>query len=150
MEHTSDLVYEGKHIHEHSYAQRAESGRELEISVPFEDDELFAKIDFYDSKKKIVHEIKKSDKAQKAHIWQLKFYLFVLKLLEVDANGILEYPKLRKTKEIQLSDEDIESLSVDFETIKEVVHSSSCPPLIRIPFCRSCSYHDFCWVAENE
>ena len=77
MEHTSDLVYEGKHIHEHSYAQRAVSGRELEISVPFEDDELFAKIDFYDSKKKIVHEIKKSDKAETAHIWQLKFYLFV-------------------------------------------------------------------------
>src|SRR5690606_34985931 len=114
--------------------------------VPFQTDELFAKIDFYDAKSRVVHEIKKSDKAENAHLWQLKFYLFVLKLLGVEAEGILEYPKQRKTTRHSLSSEDIEQLALDFEKIKEIVKSPDCPHLVRIPFCRSCSYHDFCWI----
>ena len=56
MEHTSDLVYEGKLIHETSYPQRSERYEELEIAG--------CKIDFYDANNKVVHEIKKSDKIE--------------------------------------------------------------------------------------
>jgi len=65
MEHTSDLVYEGKLIHETSYPQRSERYEELEIDG--------IKIDFYDARNKVIHEIKKSDKIEEAHEWQLKY-----------------------------------------------------------------------------
>ena len=65
MEHTSDLVYEGKLIHEGTYPQRSERYEELEIEG--------CKIDFYDARNRVVHEIKKSDKIESAHEWQLKY-----------------------------------------------------------------------------
>ena len=54
MEHTSDLVYEGKLIHETTYQQRPERYQELELDG--------IKIDFYDAKNRVVHEVKKSNK----------------------------------------------------------------------------------------
>ena len=54
MEHTSDLVYEGKLLHEETYPQRPERYEELEIEG--------CKIDFYDARNKIVHEIKNRTK----------------------------------------------------------------------------------------
>lgn len=53
MEHNSDLVFEGKLIHENTYTYRSERFKEIELSG--------IKIDFYDPKNKIIHEIKKSD-----------------------------------------------------------------------------------------
>ena len=60
MEHTSDIVSEGKLIGEESYPQRAEKNQEVELSATFEGIELSAKIDFFDSKLGVVHETKKS------------------------------------------------------------------------------------------
>ncbi len=51
MEQPSDIVYEGKLIHETSYMQRSEKYTEVEIDG--------IKIDFYDAKNKVVHEVKK-------------------------------------------------------------------------------------------
>jgi CRISPR-associated exonuclease Cas4 len=82
MEHTSDLVYEGKMIGEKTYPQRAEKYRELEIDG--------VKIDFYDAKNKVVHEIKKSSSYSEAHVAQVKYYLYILKRNGVEgATGIL-------------------------------------------------------------
>ena len=90
MEHTSDLVYEGKLIHEESYPQRSVRYEELAIDG--------IKIDFYDARNKIVHEVKKSNKIAPAHRLQLLYYLYVLEQNGIlGATGILEYPKLRKT-----------------------------------------------------
>ena len=90
MESTSDLVSLGKLIHETTYPQRSERFKEVEIKG--------IKIDFYDQKNKIIHEIKKSDKRQEAHIWQLKYYIYVLEQEGIEkVSGVLEYPKLRKT-----------------------------------------------------
>ena len=54
MEHTSDLVYDGKLIHENSYPQRSSKYEEIEIDG--------IKVDYYDALHKTIHEIKKSDK----------------------------------------------------------------------------------------
>lgn len=59
FEHTSDLVFEGKLIHEDSYPQRSEKYEEIELDG--------IKVDYYDAKSKVVHEIKKSNKVEKAH-----------------------------------------------------------------------------------
>lgn len=62
FEHTSDLVLEGKLIHEDSYPQRSERYEEIELDG--------IKVDYYDAKSKVIHEIKKSNKVEKAHEWQ--------------------------------------------------------------------------------
>ena len=54
MEHTSELVVEGKLIHEDSYPQRSGKYEEIEIDG--------IKVDFYDARSKVIHEIKKTDK----------------------------------------------------------------------------------------
>jgi CRISPR-associated exonuclease Cas4 len=46
MEHTSDMVAEGKLIHETSYPQRAEKYSEIDIGG--------SRIDFYDAKNKVI------------------------------------------------------------------------------------------------
>jgi CRISPR-associated exonuclease Cas4 len=51
MEHTSERVAEGKLIGQTSYPQRAEKYTEIEIGG--------SKIDFYDAKNKVIHEVKK-------------------------------------------------------------------------------------------
>jgi len=67
MEHTSDMVYEGKTIEDNSYTKRSDRYREISIEhrhildTLSETVTLTAKIDYYDPKQGVVHEIKKSE-----------------------------------------------------------------------------------------
>ncbi len=143
MEHTSDLVYAGKLIHEESYPQRSERYEEIEIDG--------IKVDYYDAKRKVIHEIKKSDKVEKAHEWQLKYYLYVFERNGIEnVSGILEYPKLRKTSEIILSDVDREMIREMESEIEEIINAEVCPPLEKKGICRNCSYFDFCYSGEED
>ena len=149
MEHTSDLVYDGKLIHESTYPQRAERYEEVLVSADYNGMRLNGKIDFFDSLKQCVHEIKRSDKVDEAHTRQLKFYLWLLELNGIkNTYGILEYPKLRKTEEIFLSDADRASLVRIVAEIKELVTRQTCPPTINARICKSCSHYEFCYVEE--
>ncbi|GBU08793.1 CRISPR-associated protein Cas4 [Bacteroidales bacterium] len=141
MEHTSEAVAEGKLIHETVYPQRAERYEELEIDG--------CKIDFYDARNKLVHEIKKSNKVETAHEWQVKYYILILERNGIlGATGILEYPTLRETKEVFLTDEDRVRLVEIENDIKTIVESEVCPPVINNKICKKCSYYDFCYVTE--
>ncbi len=143
MEHNSDLVYTGKLIHEESYPQRSEKYEEIEIDG--------IKVDYYDAKRKIIHEIKKSDKVERAHEWQLKYYLHVFERNGIEGvTGLLEYPKLRKTTEVLLSDVDRETITEMEMKIKEIIVSDICPSLEKKGICRNCSYYDFCYSGEEE
>lgn len=149
MEHTSDTVYDGKLLHETSYPQRAEKYNEIEISGSFEGIDLLGKIDFYDAKNKIIHETKRSDKVEEAHEWQVKFYLWLLELNGIEgATAILEYPKLRKTESVLLSETDREFLKETVKKITDLVDSEACPPKINAKICKSCSYYDLCYINE--
>jgi len=141
MEHTSDLVEEGKLIHENSYPQRSEKYQEVQIGSIV--------VDYYDAKNKIIHEIKKSDKVDIAHEWQLKYYLYIFMKAGIDGvTGILEYPKLRKTDEILLSTRDIEEIiQIEIE-IKKIIQSEVAPDIINNKICKKCAYYDFCYVQE--
>ena len=150
MEHTSDTVYDGKLLHETSYPQRAERHEEMLISADYEDVTLIGQIDYFDARTNTVHETKRSDKVEEAHTRQLKFYLWLLELNGVeDATGLLEYPKLRKTDEVFLTEEDREKLKKSVSQIKTLLESDTCPPVINAKICRSCSYFDFCYAGEN-
>ncbi|MFW6227586.1 MAG: CRISPR-associated protein Cas4 [Bacteroidota bacterium] len=142
MEHTSDLVLEGKLIHETSYPQR--SGRYQEIELEG------IKVDYFDARNKVIHEIKKSDKLEEAHQWQLKYYIYVMENNGIEGvHGILEYPALRKTEQIYLSSLDKQQIEDFLYDIREIMDSDLCPGKVRIPACKNCSYHDFCWVEEE-
>ena len=68
MEHTSDLVAEGTLIHEHSYPQRSAKYEEISLEG--------IRVDYYDPKEKVIHEVKKSMKMEEADEWQLKYYIY--------------------------------------------------------------------------
>jgi len=138
MEHTSDLVYAGKLIHEESYPQRSEKYEEIEMDG--------IKVDYYDAKNKVIHEIKKSDKVEKAHEWQLKYYIYVFEHNGIEGvKGILEYPVLRKKDEIVLSEVDRDKLKEMEKEITNIIENETCPPLEKKKLCKNCSYFDFCY-----
>lgn len=140
MEHTSDLVYEGKIIHESSYAQRAERYKELEIGG--------IKVDYYDSKNRIIHEIKKSRKEHESHLWQLKYYIYVLEQAGVKGvSGIIEYPKEHKTEEVLLSEPDRVRIEEIQQEIPKLIEGY-CPEVIQKNKCKKCAYYDFCYSNE--
>ena len=142
MEATSDLVYEGKLLHETSYPHRAEKYQEIELDG--------VKIDYYDPRNKVIHEIKKSDKHEEAHEWQVKYYLYVLEQNGVEgATGLLEYPKLHKINEVLLTTPDREAIREMITDIGKIVHQELCPERIQKSQCKNCSYFDFCWSGEE-
>lgn len=127
MEHTSDLVFEGKLIHEDSYPQRSGKYEEIEMDG--------IKVDFYDPKRKVIHEIKKSNKVEVAHEWQLKYYIYVFERNGIEnVTGVLEYPTLRKTQELILSDVDREHIKKMETEILRIISDSDCPPLQKRAF----------------
>lgn len=142
MESTSDLVYEGKLLHEISYSRRSEKYREIELDG--------IKIDYYDPENKVVHEIKKSDKHEEAHEWQVKYYLFVLEKNGVEgATGLLEYPKLHRTSEVLLTNQDSEAIKEMIVDIEKTIRLKHCPDKLPKSRCKNCSYLDFCWSGEE-
>lgn len=149
MEHTSDTVYDGKLLHETSYPQRAEKNQEVSLSAEYGNVQLTGKIDFYDANNKIIHETKRSDKVEEAHEWQVKFYIWLLELNGIDgATGKIEYPRLRKTQEIELLNDDRDFLKKSLQEIEKIVQSETCPPKINATICKSCSYYELCYVNE--
>lgn len=143
FEHTSDLVFEGKLIHEDSYPQRSSKYEEIELDG--------IKVDFYDPKRKVIHEIKKSNKVEAAHKWQLKYYIYVFERNGIEGvTGVLEYPTLRKTQEVMLSDVDRERIKEMEVDIQQIISDDNCPTLQKKGICRNCSYFDFCYSGEED
>lgn len=141
MEHTSDAVKEGKLIHETSYTQRAEKYTEIEIGG--------SKIDFYNPKNKVIHEVKKSDSIEDAHEWQVKYYIWLLQKNGVEnATGLIEYPKLKHTSKVEVSVADVTRLEHVAKHIEEISSGDECPPRINSKICKKCAYYDFCYVGE--
>lgn len=143
FEQTSDIVYDGKLIHEDSYSMRSSKYEEIEIDG--------IKVDYYDTKNKVIHEIKRSNKIEQAHEWQLKYYMYVFEQHGVtDVKGVLEYPTLRKTQSVVLSDVDRDRIKEIIADIDKIISSEECPPLQKKGICKSCSYYEFCFTKEVE
>lgn len=138
MEHTSDTVTEGKLIGEHTYLEQAERYTELQLDG--------IKIDYYDARNKVVHEVKKSDKMEKAHESQVKYYLYKLLLNGIEgATGIIEYPKLRHTAQVILTEDDIVAIRQWEQDIESLIACETMPAVIDKPVCKRCSYYEFCY-----
>jgi len=137
FETESDLVALGKLLSETSYERQK---KEIRI------DETIS-IDWIDFRNKVIHEVKKSDTLEEAHIWQVKYYLYFLE--SKGATGFraeINYPKFHKRELIELSNLDREKLKEASKEIEEIIASNKSPEKVRIPACRNCSYFEFCWV----
>ena len=142
MEHSSDIVAEGRLIGENSYTDRSSKFTEIEIDG--------VKIDFYDAKNKVVHEVKKSNSVEQAHIAQVKYYIYKLDQKGVrGVKGIIEYPKLKQRQDVTLTDQDKEVIPAWEKEVQEITSRDVCPDVIHARICKSCSYFDFCYTGEE-
>ncbi len=141
LEHSSDLVAEGRVIHETTYQQRP--GRYRELQLPG------IKLDHYDPQAGVVHEVKKSPKRAEAHVAQVKYYLWTLEQHGLPAShGILEYPQQRQREEVWLSDLDRAEIPRWVAEIEGIL-AGGCPERLAQRMCKNCSYYDFCWSGEG-
>ena len=134
MEHTSDNVFMGKLIDEHSYPR---TKKEILIDG-------VVKIDFMDDG--VVHEVKKSNRMEEAHVGQLLYYIYCLRQKGVDIRkGIINYPKQRRTTEIELTEEKEAEIRRMMDQVLEVRNMETSPEVLNAKICKKCGYEDFCY-----
>lgn len=102
-------------------------------------------IDFIRAKK-ILHEVKKSDKIEEASIWQVKYYLYYLKKRDVFLSGQLDYPLLKETKKIELEADDEKYIEEILDKIQEIVKQEKPPQNNMKKICKKCAYYDLCSI----
>lgn len=136
LEENNSNVILGKLLEENSYTRD-----EKKINI-----DGVINIDFIRSKK-ILHEIKKSNSIEPASILQVQYYLYYLeKKGLVGLKGVLDYPLLKQTVEVNLSDSDRENLENIVIGIKEILGKESPPILEKKNICKKCAYFDLCFV----
>ena len=64
--------------------------------------------------------------------------------------GILEYPELRMTSEVVLTDVDRENITLIRQDICNIIEQDLCPPIVKNGLCKNCSYFEFCYSNEME
>ena len=136
MEHTSDTVALGKLLHQGSYKRE----KELKLGR--------ISLDFVKKRGIIViHEVKKSRKLEKAHIYQLLYYLYYLKQKGIEAVGEINYPLLRKKEKIELKDEHEREIKEILSEIASIIRMKKPPKPKKKKYCIKCSYFELCWVS---
>jgi CRISPR-associated exonuclease Cas4 len=136
MEQTSDNVLLGKLIDEHSYTR--EKRKEMLIDG-------LIKIDFMDDE--AVHEVKKSNRMEEAHIGQVLYYIYCLRQKGVDIRkGIINYPKQRQTTEVELTPEKEIEIKDTVVKVKGIESMALPPQVLNSKICKKCGYEDFCYA----
>lgn len=139
MEQTSDLVATGKFIHENTYKKNK---KEVLIDSKIG-------IDFIKKGENIVlHEVKKSKKLERAHYFQLLYYIYYLKRVKgiENVSGEIDYPEQRETKAVELTEQAGKELEEIMQHIPKILALDSPPVPEKKKYCRKCSYFEFCQV----
>lgn len=155
MEQESDTVALGRLLDEHSY-DRSEKHLELEAEAP-DGTALVGKIDRANLREGVLHETKKSRSCEDAHLWQVRFYLWLLFRNNVTRSdgthgpslrfrGQLDYPLLRRTETVTLEPEHETELAQTVTAIRELA-TQDIPParLTKRSFCAKCAYEELCY-----
>ena len=134
MEQESDRVKLGKLVHEKSYERKKK-----EISI---DNKIV--LDWQADG--VIHEVKLTDSMEEAHEFQLLYYIFYLKQKGVEGlTGQIDYPKLRQTREIELTAEKESELKQALREMGKIVTLDKPPTAEYMKICRSCSFAELCW-----
>ena len=151
MEQESGRVALGRLAGQTSYERKK---KELMLTAEAPDGTpLVGKIDWADLDGGVLHETKLSRKAEEAHRWQLRFYLWLLKLNGATRaegrpfRGDLNYPKLRRTEAVELHPEHEERLEAIVAGLRRVAARGTPPPRIdRRSFCKKCAFEELCYA----
>lgn len=136
MEAENENVIIGKVLDEASYARE-----DKHINI----DDVIS-IDYIKSKK-ILHEVKKSRKIEEAGIMQIKYYLYYLKEKGVEGiTGKVDYPLLKQSVDIELTEDDEEYIKSVIVDLKEIVNKPLPPVLDKKNICKSCAYFELCYI----
>ncbi|MFN4246003.1 MAG: CRISPR-associated protein Cas4 [Brevinematia bacterium] len=134
MESNSERVLLGKLLGEVSYPR--EKRKEVLI------DNLI-NIDIVGNNEII--EIKYSNKLEHAHKMQILYYLYYLKRLGIEKKGFINYTKMRKRKEVELTPEDEKEIERALLRIREVLAMEKPPNIVKRPYCTKCAYFELCF-----
>ena len=150
MEQESETVALGRLLDEHSY-DRADKHIEINAEAP-DGTSLVGKIDRANLKNGVLHETKKSRSCEEAHLWQVRFYLWLLHLNGVnrtDASpfvGQLDYPLLRRTETVTLDPEHVGELVKIVGAVRALAMQEQPPArLTKRSFCSKCAYDELCY-----
>lgn len=130
LEHESENVKLGKILHEDSFKREKDYLIDNLINVDF--------IKISDSIE--IHEVKKTEKMDNSHEFQLLYYMFYLKNeKDIDnIRGFLDYPKNRKKKEVFLTKEKEDELVKIIEDIDNIIKNNMPKPK-KSKICRKCA-----------
>lgn len=136
MEAENEDVILGKILDESSYKKN-----DKHINI-----DNIINIDFI-SEHKELHEVKKSKAVEEAGIWQVKYYLYYLWKRDVkEIKGKVDYPLLKKSVIVELSDKDIEILEKITSEILEIDNMDVPPVTANHKLCKKCAYYDLCFI----
>ena len=138
MEQNSELVYLGNLLQKTAF-QRVKKNVLIDQKIG---------IDFIMKGDRIVlHEIKKSDKMERAHVMQLLYYIYYLKRFKgiEKIEGRLDYPKQRKVVRIVMDEKNEAELENILKDIRKIVSMERPPKPVYKKHCRKCSYFEFCF-----
>ncbi len=155
MEQESDTVALGRLLDDHSY-DRSEKHLTIEAEVPGVDSPdgtpLVGKIDRANLREGVLHETKKSRSCEDAHLWQVRFYLWLLYLNGVTRTdgspfrGQLDYPLLRRTETVTLEPAHQIELAQTVTAIRALAGQETPPArLAKYQFCSKCAYEELCY-----
>ncbi len=150
MEQDSEDVALGRLLDETSYA-RSEKHLDLYANAP-DGTPLTGRIDRAVLRDGVLHETKKGRSCQQAHLSQVRFYLWLLKLNGVThANGApfrgqLDYPALRRSEPVTLAPQQEAELEQQLRQLNQLL-SATHPPerLSTHSFCRKCAFEELCY-----
>lgn len=151
MEQESGRVALGRLAGQTSYQRKK---KELMLTAEAPDGpSLVGKIDWADLGEGVLHETKLSRKAEEAHRWQLRFYLWLLKLNGATRpggqpfRGELNYPKLRRTDPVELRPEHEARLEEIVAGLRRVAARATPPERIdERSFCKKCAFEELCYA----
>ena len=138
LEDNSENVKIGKAIHE----ERSERGKNTEITI----DNI--KLDKLTTEYLV--EVKKSDADVTAAIWQLMYYLKVLKSKGIERKGKLEFIEKNKSDKkifiIELDEENEIKLDKYVKEIEELISNDKIPEILNKGKCKKCAYYEYCYI----
>lgn len=150
MEQESEDVALGKLLDETSYS-RNEKHLDLQAISP-DGTPLVGKIDRALLRDGVLHETKKGRSCQEAHLSQVRFYLWLLKLNGVTGlggapfRGQIDYPALRRSEPVLLGPQQEEKLALQLRHLTRLLEEPHPPARIsKRAFCSKCAFEELCY-----
>ena len=138
MEQNSDRVIQGSVVHEESYKKSKTKEQLIDNLI---------KLDIIDDK--YVKEVKISSRMKQADKMQLLYYLYYLKQMGIHRKGSLNYVKEKKVEKIELTKEDEKLIEDTLKDIDIFLKNKYPPKPEEYPYCKKCSYYEYCFVGEE-